>query len=235
LGDHRSARSYGEESLVLFRELGDREHTTYTLERLVYVTAAEGDLVSARSFAEEGLAISRELGNQDAVVYGLGLLGAVARWEGDYPRAREFYEASLAMARELGDSLQAGWGLCDLGLVLLKQADYSAARSSIEASLKLRCESSEGRINTGLIRCLEAMAQLAVAQREYERMARLFGAAEALREAIHAPPSPADRAEYDGVAEARLVLGEEAFAAAWAAGRALTLEEAVRVALEEAR
>jgi predicted ATPase/class 3 adenylate cyclase/DNA-binding SARP family transcriptional activator len=231
LGDHRSTRSYGEESLVLFRELGDPEHTAYTLSRLVYVAAAEGDLVSARSLAEEGLAISRKSGNKDAVAWGLGMVGAVARWAGDYPRARESHEASLAMARELGDWLLVGHSLCNLGNVLLKQADYGAARSSIEASLKIWCESREA-VGTGHIKCLEAMAQLAVAQRQYERMARLFGAAEALREAIHMPLPLVDRADYDGVAEARQVLDEATFAAAWAEGRAMPLEEAVAFALE---
>ena|SRR3989442_10196329 len=45
---------------------------------------------------------------------------------------------------------------------------------------------------------------------------------------------PNERAEYERhAASARAALGEEAFAAAWAEGRAMPLERAVRVALEE--
>ena len=56
-----------------------------------------------------------------------------------------------------------------------------------------------------------------------ERAARLCGAAEALREAIGAPV-PRYRGQYErAIALARATLGEQAFAAAWAAGRALSL------------
>jgi hypothetical protein len=61
----------------------------------------------------------------------------------------------------------------------------------------------------------------------------LFGAAEALREAVDEPLPPAYRAGYErDLAAARLELDEEAFAAAWAAGRAMTIEEAIAEALD---
>src|SRR5262245_15581222 len=61
------------------------------------------------------------------------------------------------------------------------------------------------------------------------------GAAAALREAIGVPLRPTDRAVHDrGLAAARAGLGEAAFAIAWAAGRAMPLEQAVADALEEA-
>ncbi len=61
---------------------------------------------------------------------------------------------------------------------------------------------------------------------------RLFGAAEALRESVHLAVAAMDRPECDrSVAATRAVPGEEAFAAAWAAGRSLSLEEALACAL----
>jgi hypothetical protein len=73
-----------------------------------------------------------------------------------------------------------------------------------------------------------------VAQGQSERAARLFGALEAHRETVGAPPVAAERAEYHrSVAGARTALGEEAFAAAWAEGRAMTLEQATAYALDE--
>ena len=66
------------------------------------------------------------------------------------------------------------------------------------------------------------------------RACRLFGAAEALREAGGWPLAPAHRPEYEHqVAAVRDTLGETAFAAAWAQGRALPLERALALALEE--
>jgi hypothetical protein len=66
-----------------------------------------------------------------------------------------------------------------------------------------------------------------------ERAARLLGAVQALRDAIGAPVPPEYRAAYERTAAAaRAALGEEAFTAAWAAGRTLSWEQAVAYALE---
>jgi len=63
----------------------------------------------------------------------------------------------------------------------------------------------------------------------------LFGAADALREAIGAPHGPAEREEWGlAVAVPRASLGDETFHAAWDEGRAMTPEEAVGLALREA-
>lgn len=64
--------------------------------------------------------------------------------------------------------------------------------------------------------------------------ARLYGGAEILNEASGVPITPADRAEYDEhVAAARAQVDEAAFAAAWAEGRAMTLDEVITTALTE--
>jgi hypothetical protein len=67
-----------------------------------------------------------------------------------------------------------------------------------------------------------------------ERAARLLGAAAALSEAIGAPQVLRGQEETERtVAPARAALGEEAWAAAFAAGQALSLEEAIAEALKE--
>jgi class 3 adenylate cyclase len=68
-----------------------------------------------------------------------------------------------------------------------------------------------------------------------ERAARLWGAAERLQQVIGCKPAPTARATYErALAQARAQLGEAAFAAAWAFGRALTLEQAITAALDSA-
>jgi hypothetical protein len=72
------------------------------------------------------------------------------------------------------------------------------------------------------------------AQSQYSRAARLFGAAEALREALGASPRTIYREEYERrVATARAALGAENFRAAWTAGRVMAVEEAIAHALAE--
>jgi non-specific serine/threonine protein kinase len=68
-----------------------------------------------------------------------------------------------------------------------------------------------------------------------QRAARIWGAAERLREEIRSPLTPDDRPRYvGGVAAARAALEDDAaFECAWHEGRALTLEEAIELAFEE--
>jgi hypothetical protein len=79
------------------------------------------------------------------------------------------------------------------------------------------------------------MAGVAYALGQPERTARLCAAAAALREAIGAPLAAADHAGHDHVvAAARALLGDDAFAVSWAAGRGLALKQAIAEALEVA-
>jgi hypothetical protein len=76
----------------------------------------------------------------------------------------------------------------------------------------------------------EGLARLASAKGQRDRAARLFGAAELLRETLGYHAS--DQADHDKyVASARAGVAETAFAAAWAEGRAMTLEQAIEYAL----
>jgi DNA-binding NarL/FixJ family response regulator len=76
--------------------------------------------------------------------------------------------------------------------------------------------------------CLAGLAGAARALARPRHAARLFGAAEALREAAGGRIDLADREPYErNVSETRRALGDEAFSAAWSAGRELTPEQAM--------
>ncbi len=69
-----------------------------------------------------------------------------------------------------------------------------------------------------------------------DHAARLWGAAEALREAIGMNLSPFDQAHSryeERLAAARSLMDEETWEAAWARGRAMSPEEAIEYALSE--
>jgi hypothetical protein len=74
-----------------------------------------------------------------------------------------------------------------------------------------------------------------MAQGRAERAAQLLGAAKAPLDATGSRTHHVDRAEFDrSAAAARAQLGEDAFAAAWTAGQALTLDQAITEALDGA-
>ena len=71
-------------------------------------------------------------------------------------------------------------------------------------------------------------------QGDARRAARLYGAAEALREVTRSPLALFDSPAYvRGVAEARAKLDEAVFAADWAAGRTMALEQIIAEAHAE--
>src|SRR5262249_44061013 len=120
-----------------------------------------------------------------------------------------------------------------LGTVAASQEKSEEAGSLYRESLLLRREMGDRR---SIAACLELLAGLSTAQGELDRAARLFGAAEALRESLGAPLSPVERVEYDRhIALLRSQLPGDALASAWAAGRALPLDEAITFALETPR
>ena len=88
-------------------------------------------------------------------------------------------------------------------------------------------------MNLTILRCLEGLARVALTQGRMKRAAWLCGAAAALREDKGWPLPSAKRAEHDrSVAAAREALGEEVFAATWARGHALPLEETITDAVK---
>jgi non-specific serine/threonine protein kinase len=236
-GDYAAARSANEQSLALYQELKDEDGMAEACYYLADAAAVQGDDVAARmlyakarSHFEDSLTGLRERGDRWSMAQTLNKLGEMARVEGDYAAARSFYEESLGLRRELGDQRGMAVSLINLGYVANHQGDYRQAATLLEHSLDL-FQKHGGR--RGMVDCIAALAGVAGGEGQLERAARLFGAAEALREAIHIGPAAnyPDRLEYDRyVAAVRAQLDEAAFAAAWAEGRAMTLEQAIECA-----
>jgi hypothetical protein len=114
----------------------------------------------------------------------------------------------------------------------VEEGDHERARSHCVDSINLYRELGDRR---NVATLLGQLASQAGRRGQGSRAARLWGAAAALREAIGAPLSPAQRESHErAVAPVRAACGEAEFAAAWIAGEALTLEQAVAEAIAPA-
>jgi non-specific serine/threonine protein kinase len=209
---------------------------TLSLIDLGGMARGQGDYARARALHEESLALCRDLGQQEDMAISLCNLGLLAHAQGDYARARDLHEESLALFGELGDMRGTAISLIDLGSVTREQGDYARARALFGESLAVCRKLGDKQLMTY---GFEGMASVARAQgatlESLEHGARLFGTAAALREAIGAPVPWNQRAEYDrALAATRRTLGDAAFEAAWAEGRAMSLEQALSVALGDA-
>ena len=153
----------------------------------------------------------------------LSVLGTVTHAQGDDELATALYEESLGLSTTIGYKWGMALALCRLGTVIHTQGDDELAMALYEESLALRQELGDKH---GLAECLEGLAGVAVAQGQLERASRLLGATETLRQAAGAPLSPSERIRYDrDIAAVRAGLGAAAFAAAWATGKAMPLEQ----------
>jgi non-specific serine/threonine protein kinase len=228
-GEYARAQGFLDHSLALYQPAGDRRGVATALEALGNVAAMSGDFAAARSRTEESLEIFRELGDLQHVHFILADLAHSIWHGGNLEDAQAMLEDLLRTATDLGaqSRLMALW---TLGLIARDQRDYVAARPYFVEAMALGRASGEMRYTTHL---LEAFAWLD-AEDHPRRAALLLGAAEALRERINYPLPRSHREDYDHPAAAIAgAIGGDAFEKAKAEGRAITLEEAVEVALSQ--
>jgi predicted ATPase/class 3 adenylate cyclase len=227
--DFLATAAYAEESLRLFREVGDRWGQSNALWTLCEAAHRQGDYLRAVQYAEARLALAQALRDPWSYATALAQLGSLAKAQGDYAQAAKRYQEWLALCRELGHKQFESWGLWSLGSVAQSQGNVQQATEFYQESLaRFRDEGDKG----GVAACLEGMAWVAGTQGNAARVVRLFGAAATIRAAMDNPPYPEEQRDYERQLDAaRAQLGEEVYAAAWAAGRELTLEQAIAEAL----
>jgi hypothetical protein len=160
----------------------------------------------------------------------LNLLGLTAQLRGAYDRAAQLHQESLAhFPSDYGGLREAYRCLGESALGLGQIAE--SARWLGQGLALCRTVGAQN----GIAWCMAGLGSVAALDEEPERAARLWGAAERLRLAIGCRPAPATRTTYErAMAAARAQLGEQAFAAAWAEGQKMTLEQAIAEALDDA-
>jgi len=231
-GDYDRAEALMRESLALGRQTDDSQTTAYALIQLAENAMLRAHVWEARSLGDEGLAMFRELGDTYGITASLGILGEAALHEGDHGRAKAMLEESLRMGRAMGDKWRIAMAQAMLGELAGAEKDYRRAAALHKNALGLRWEIGQGE---GIAESIEALAALAAHEGKGDcwRAAQLYGATEAVREAVGAPVHPVRRSDHDGqVALLRAGIDEVDFARAWETGRALPLEEAIRLASE---
>jgi predicted ATPase/Tfp pilus assembly protein PilF len=229
MGNYEEARGYNEESIAIARSLGRDDFLASLLTNLGNLATAQGDYARATDAFKEGLALARRLRDVHGETRLLANLGFVALYAGSAGEARRLLAESLALAQARENREGVAVARWNLGRVALEEGLGDEAAGHFTESLRLQRELGN---RASLAYCLEGLAAVAGLAREQIRAARLWGAAEALREALGAPLLPLERSDLTArVGRARKEAGEEPFAAAWSAGRALPLDAALDEAL----
>jgi predicted ATPase/DNA-binding CsgD family transcriptional regulator len=225
IGDFDEARVHVKEGLAITSTSGDMASRAYLLGQLGLIVLEEGEYDQARALFEEGLALHREVGDQTGIVSILFSLSQILIAQGELIHARALIEEQLRLSRAMDRRLGTIGALTFLGCLALQEGDGPTASGLVEEALVPLLRGSDLWPITVCLQCVGLA--LAVQQRPAEA-ARLWGAAEGVSAALGMPVPPDERAFVTrAAAKARAELGEEAFTAAWAAGRAMSLEQAI--------
>jgi predicted ATPase/class 3 adenylate cyclase len=232
-GEYARAQTLFEESLAMHREFGNKRGVAAALNQLAGgKLVTQSDSASARSLLEEALTLNREIGDKEGIAVSSSLLAELALSQNDLVTARSLAEESLVLYREMEYRKGTAESLSLLARIATVRGDYSSARALCNECLAIAKELGDREL---LASGLERLAGVIAAQESggtstqlASWAAKLWGAAESLREAIGAPISPLERATYEcAVTAMRTQLGEEVFATAWAEGRNITPDQAL--------
>jgi len=159
--------------------LGDARTISAVVQLQASVAAARGEHGRAQELSTEALALRRTLGDRLLVVDSAYNLGEAAFAAGDHEHAQEALEECLALSNELGDALHQAAALCVLGEVALLDGALGRAEDLLRESLGIYAELPDDRASA---ECLLGLAGVSASIGLFDEAARLWGAADALRQ-----------------------------------------------------
>jgi tetratricopeptide (TPR) repeat protein len=225
-----AGRAALEQSVAIWRETRDPWALAVAEMGLAEAAYQTGDYEGTRASLDDALPAFREMGDKWLMAHSLMMLGGVALADGNHERAEALYAESLALRRDLGDKYGIAHALRGLANIAQQQGHTEQAISHYRASLALYREVSSLE---GIAACVKGLAVVATAQGQHTHAAELLGAAESVKAPAGVLVPPTERPAHDrALATLRDQMSADAFASAWAAGQAMTLEQAVTRALE---
>ena len=224
------SRGFNDESLRIYRRLGDKGGQAMALIGLARISLRDLDYAAVRKYAEESGILERQVGDTRGEAVAVHMLAAVARMQGQYAKAAQLYQFSLDANRNENNEMGVATEEFNLGCVRVRQQKIEDARKLFTDSLqKYRATEDEAGISFALI----GFANVAVEQKQPARAARLYGAALAILDRLNISLDPDDQLELDHyTAKLVTLLPGDAFDAATREGRATSPERAIALALE---
>jgi tetratricopeptide (TPR) repeat protein len=217
-----------EEGLALARESGDVFALAIALNCLANVLVP-GNLERARPYFEESLELRRRLGDRSRIALALNNLAWRALVDDDLERAAALYAEAAEIAAAIGDKRHVSMAEAGLGWVAYREKRWDEATDRARSSVRL---SRELGMKEHLVEVILCLAGIAAATGEPERAARLAAAAQH-QLALIAPGSQLQSALFHRVdiENAKAACDRETWDRAWAAGHAMSLDQAAEHAL----
>jgi tetratricopeptide (TPR) repeat protein len=234
VGDFAAAEGVIEEAIELSREAGFKAVLAWALGMRGRARAAQRqDYAGAQADFQEALRLGAEARDRRTIGMVQVFLAEVELQEGRYAEAAAEYQEALALGHETREWVIENLARSGLADACRLTGDFAQATALYRQVIRNHQISGN---SGGVARCLECLAFMQVQQAEagldksqaeyLQAAARMFGAAEALREASGMPMSVDESEGYaQYVSRLRALMGDRAREAAWAEGRVLTIEQ----------
>jgi tetratricopeptide (TPR) repeat protein len=208
--DYSGAAPLLDEAIRRARQVGDPWLTAFSTSLRGYTAQFQGDAQRATALFQESLAIARKAGDTWNEAIALSGPALQAYFKGDYEESQAFNGKAVTLFRAVGERVAIIYPLLLLGHMSRRRGEYDRAGAYYQEGLA-HAERVENKRCMEM--CLYGLASVCLSEGQPARAARLLGAAEAVREAIHAPVPPMWRAEYDQIInETRAAMTQDAFA-----------------------
>jgi tetratricopeptide (TPR) repeat protein len=231
MGEYALASASFERVLALCQALGDARGIAWSIRGCALVHTHRGEFAEAERRYNQSLQLCRSSADAWGLAWSLYALAFLKLAEGVLVAARPALEEALLALRQQDMAFGAFRALLALGYTLFEQGDIRGAEARLCEALAL---SRETPLLTFITIGVDGLAMVAAAKGLPLRAARLWGAAEALREATDERRWQVFQRAYDRtLAHASTQVSAAEWAAAWAAGRTLTGMQAVAGALED--
>jgi predicted ATPase/DNA-binding CsgD family transcriptional regulator len=229
-GKFAHARELFQQSIQWYRSMGDALGTAMALAYLSNVFVFAGEDAAAQPLLTEAEQLFRRAQHWWGIAFVLYTQGFIAFDQMDANTARRCFEEAFQILQDLGDRRGLIRVHAGLGRLALEAGELAAARTHWQMSLQ-HVQAIGAR--WGIAIYLDGMAGWCVRSQQPKRAAQLFGAADALREAINAPLPPfLQKWRERDLLLAHQHIERAAFVAAWHEGHTWSLEQALALASE---
>jgi predicted ATPase/class 3 adenylate cyclase len=228
-GELEAALPFGQESVERARRLGDDVLLGRSLMQYL-LTISIIDPARALPLYAEAIACTERSGDHLTNAVLQNNAAAAATSAGDIPAARARIDAAVQAGRQIG--YENAMAIMSLGVVLRVEGDLDGARSAFEKGLRIARRNGD---NQALAAACLGLAFVTGDAGDWDRAARLHGIAQAVADRLGYPWQDSfARYRQDSLAQARARLGEEQLERAYAQGMALSLDQALDLALGKA-
>jgi len=232
LGDFTTANNASQAGELLAREQGLKSELAFilTMRGGQFGYSSKDDLAQAKAYLDEASKIAREEGFRWASSYLAIGMAYTAAAQGDIETARAGFRESSDIARKMGNKRIVYMSQSELAHVLRAHGELDEPLSIYKDLLPKWRDLGH---RAAVAHELECVAYILARKEQLERAAILLSAAQEVRRVIDTPRTSGEEVEYEKeVAALNANIDEKEFASLWAEGRAMTMDEAIELALE---